>query len=526
MPPSLALAVWFALLVLLLRFDPAKEPGTSLALWVPLIWIFIVGSRLPSQWLEGQLGTAAGAFEEGNPLDRAVFSILILLAIVILLSRSFNWGVFLTRNFFLVAFIAFALLSVLWSDFPFVAFKRWFRDLGNYLMVLVVLTDPHPIEALRTVFRRFCYLLIPLAVVLIKYFPMIGRYYSFWTGAVMYIGPTTGKNDLGALCLVSGLFFFWDTLVRWPERKERQTKRIIVLNLVFIAMTIWVLNLANSATSRVCLLLGCLIIAAVHSKLFKRRLAVLKVAIPTFFVLYLILAFGFDINADVAGAVGRDPTLTDRTLIWKTLLAIKTNPLLGTGYESFWLGPRVNTVWKQFGRLNEAHNGYLEMYLNLGLTGLFLLCGLLMASYRKIWKDLALNSSVASLSLALWTVILFYNVTEAAFKFHIMWAVFLMIAILVPVSEESRMGSAGAPKNGVATARFRNISFGIDKSPQAKLRPGDRAAMSGKIEPSRTTVDGDPRTRWYNSTKNGSSEAVTAKRPSVVTPHGHQKKGR
>jgi exopolysaccharide production protein ExoQ len=490
MSPSIALLVWFALLLLLLRFDPAKESRTSLALWVPLVWIFIVGSRLPSQWLEGQLGTAPGAFEEGNPLDRAVFSILILLALVILLSRSFNWGGFLTRNFILVAFISFALMSVLWSDFPFVAFKRWFRDLGNYLMVLVVLTDPHPIEALRTVFRRFCYLLIPLAVVLIKYFPSIGRYYSFWTGAVMYIGPTTGKNDLGALCLVSGLFFFWDTLVRWPQRKERQTKRIIVLNLAFIAMTIWVLNLANSATSRVCLLLGCLIIAAVHSKLFKRRLTILKVAIPTFFVLYLILAFGFDINADVAGAVGRDPTLTDRTLIWKTLLAMKTNPLLGTGYESFWLGPRVNTVWKQ------------------------------------IWKDLTLNSSVASLSLALWTVILFYNVTEAAFKFHIMWAMFLMIAILVPVSEESRMHSAGMLKSGLATARFRNISLGNDGSAHAKLRPIDRASTSDMIEPSRRTLDGAPRSRWYNSTKDGSSEAVEAKRPLVVTPHGHQKKGR
>jgi len=517
MPSSIALLLWFVLLLLLLRFDPAKEPGTSLALWVPLIWIFIVGSRLPSQWLEGQLGTAAGAFEEGNPVDRAVFSILILLAIVILLSRSFNWGGFLTRNFFLVAFIIFALMSVLWSDFPFVAFKRWFRDLGNYLMVLVVLTDPHPIEALRTVLRRFCYLLIPLAIVLIKYFPLIGRYYSFWTGAVMYIGPTTGKNDLGALCLVSGLFFFWDTLVRWPERKERQTKRIIVLNLVFIAMTLWVLNLANSATSRVCLLLGCLIIAAVHSKLFKRRLTILKVAIPAFFVLYLILAFGFDINSDVAGAVGRDPTLTDRTLIWETLLATKTNPLFGTGYESFWLGPRVNAIWKQFGRLNEAHNGYLEVYLNLGLTGLFLLCGFLMASYRKIWKDLTPNVSLTSLSLALWTVILFYNVTEAAFKFHIVWSIFLLVAIGIPVPEESRMPSVGALERGMPTARFRNASLGNNRSVEARLRSADPDKNSARTTLSNGTGDGTPRARWSTVAVRGPLVASRPDRPKKDT---------
>jgi exopolysaccharide production protein ExoQ len=506
MPPSLALLIWFAFLLALLRFDPAKEQGVSLALWVPLAWIFIVATRLPSQWFGGQLSNAAAAFEEGNPLDRTIFTVLIVLAIIILFSRSFNWGGFLTRNFFFIAFVSFALVSVLWSDFPFVTFKRWFRDLGNYVMVLVVLSDPRPLEALCTVFRRFGYLLIPLSIVLIKYFPLIGRYYNVWTGAAMYIGPTTGKNDLGALCLVSGLFFFWDTLRRWPQRKERRTKRILFLNFVFIAMTIWVFNLANSATSRVCLVLGCLIVAAVYSQVFKRRLSFVKVAIPACVVLYLVLAFGFNINADVASAVGRDPTLTDRTLIWKTLLSINTNPILGTGYESFWLGPRVNSVWKEFGKLNEAHNGYLEVYLNLGLIGLFLLCGFLMTSYRKIWKDFATNSSIASFSLAMWTVIVFYNVTEAAFKFHTMWIMFLMIAISVPDSK-----------------RLLKPSFGNDRSGEAKLRPAGRAPA---IEPSSGSGNGGLRTRWYNPIGDEPSVAVEAKRPLIVTRPGHQKKGR
>jgi transposase len=35
-----------------------------------------------------------------------------------------------------------------------------------------------------------------------------------------------------------------------------------------------------------------------------------------------------------------------------------------SGYESFWLGPRLLWVWEQAGGVNEAHNGYLEVYLN------------------------------------------------------------------------------------------------------------------------------------------------------------------
>ena len=77
-------------------------------------------------------GQVAQALEEGNPVDSAISSALILLAIGILMSRSFKWGSFFSRNIALVAFLSFALLSVCWSDFPFITFKRWFRDLGNY----------------------------------------------------------------------------------------------------------------------------------------------------------------------------------------------------------------------------------------------------------------------------------------------------------------------------------------------------------------------------------------------------------
>ena len=433
MPPSIALLLWLTLLIGLLWFDPAKVPETSLALWVPVTWMFIVGSRLPSQWFGGQVGQAAQALEEGNPLDRSAYFILMLLAIGILISRSFNWGDFFARNLALVVFLSFALLSVMWSDFPFVAFKRWFRDLGNYLVILVALSDPQPLEAIRTVLRRLCYLLIPLSVLLVKYYPEIGKQYDQWTGVAMYAGAATSKNMLGVLCLVSGLFFFWDTVTRWSDRKERETKRIILADGAFLAMTLWLLNLSDSATSRICLVLGCLIIAAVHSKAFQRHPGFLKMGILIGVCLYLILSFGFgiDINAVVAEAVGRNPTLTGRTDIWKVLLNMHTNPLVGTGYQSFWLGPRLQWVWNQpgIGRINETHNGYLDIYLNLGLIGLFLLAGFLVAIYRTICRRLEPLSSRGALSLVVWTVLVFYNVTKAAFQGGLLWLTLLLGAV-------------------------------------------------------------------------------------------------
>jgi hypothetical protein len=446
MPPFLALVLCLGFIWWLLRHDPAKESKTSLALWVPLIWIFIIASRLPSQWFGGgETESALEALQEGNPLDRTVFALLILLAVGILISRSFRWGNFLAHNFFLAAFLLFALVSVFWSDFSFVSFKRWFRDLGAYLVILVVLTDRQPLEAIGTLLRRLCYLLIPISILLIKYYPQMGKQYDFWIGTSVFVGATTSKNMLGVLCLVSGIFFFWDIVTRWPDRKERPTRRILFVNLAFIGMTLWLLHLADSATSRVCLTLGCLVVAAAHRKSMKRNPFLLKVLIPTSLCLYMILQFGFGINGALAGLVGRNSTFTGRTELWNILLSMHTNPLVGTGYEGFWLGPRLQMIWAKFAVVNEAHNGYLEIYLNLGLIGLFLLSGFLITSYRTICKRLMPHSSFGALSLALWTVLLFYNVTEAAFKGgQLMWLAFLLGAISVPPRVEDEVRSAVA----------------------------------------------------------------------------------
>ena len=444
MPPLLALLLWFILLLGLLCFDPAKDSHVSAALWVPVIWMFIIGSRLPSQWLGGQTGSVAEVLQEGNPLDRTVDLMLILLAIVILMSRSLQWDKFFTRNFVLVAFISFGLLSVLWSDFPFIAFKRWFRDLENYFAVLVILTDRHPLEAVRTVLRRLAYLLIPLSILLNKYFPQLSKQYDEWTGAAMFVGATTSKNMLGALCLVSGLFFFWDTVTRWKERKKNRMKHTLLVNLAFFGMTLWLLDLSNSATSRVCLVIGCLVILATHSKIFQRHPGFIKAMIPSCFLLYLILAFGFDLNGQLASQVGRDSTLTGRADIWRAVLSTHTNPLVGTGYESFWLGPRLKIIWPLVGPVNESHNGYLEVYLNLGLIGVFLLGGLLFGSYRQICKLLTSCFDLGSLLVALWTIALFYNMTEAAFKSQLMWVTFLLVIVVAPERAASHTESLEA----------------------------------------------------------------------------------
>jgi exopolysaccharide production protein ExoQ len=445
MPPNLALALWFVGMIALFRFDKTKHPRTSAALWLPVVALFIIGSRSPTQWLSGGVSISAQSFEEGSPVDRVISLCLILVAMAIVMSRSFKWNKFLSLNIAFVAMVAFGLVSVAWSDFPFVAFKRWFRDAGGYLILLVALSDTDPLEAVRAVLRRVSYLLVSLSILVNKYFEGISRTYDSWTGVGYFQGVATSKNMLGQICLVSGLFFFWDSAARWKDRKQGKTRQILLVNVTFLLMTLYLLKTAQSTTSTVCLFLGGSVIAASYSKIMSRRQGLLKVFVPASFVLYLALNFGLNMSGTLAQSVGKDPTLTDRTKIWAFLLTMHTNPLIGTGYQSFWLGSRLQYFWDYsgLGHINEAHNGYLGLYLDQGLLGVGFLTVFLFSSYRLMCKNLTQSRHIAVLGMAGWTSIVFYNMSEASFGSGMLFWTFLLGAISIPIPKMKRHIASG-----------------------------------------------------------------------------------
>ena len=410
-------------------------------------------------WLHG--GSTAGeltaqSVESGSSLDEVVFLFLILTSLWVLSRRPINWGRLFSQNSALVAFLFFALLSLCWSGFPFITFKRWFRDLGNYLAMLVVISDAQPMEATRTVLRRLTYLLIPLSIVLIKYFPDLSNSYDAWTGALMVAGVATSKNTLGTIFLVCGVFLLWDSLIRWPDRKNRRTRQTLVVNASFVGMVLWLVNITKSTTSEICLVLGCFVLVALRTQISKRHSRALKVLVPSAFLLYLLLDFGLGLNGKMAEAVGKSPTLTDRTFIWAFLLKMHTDPLFGTGYQSFWIGPRLQYFWQYSGQghINEAHNGYLEIYLELGLIGVLLMATFLVKAYRTICRNLNNGSQLAALGMAMWIILLFYNMSEAALEAGLLYTVFLITVVNTYAPQRTNPGRVSPRKHAETESAY------------------------------------------------------------------------
>jgi len=151
------------------------------------------------------------------------------------------------------------------------------------------------------------------------------------------------------------------------------------------------------------------------------------------------------------GALGKDPTIHGRTEIWSLVLGLHTNPWVGTGFESLWLGPRLEKMWAALPNFhaNEAHNGYLEVYLNLGWTGIFFIAILLVTGYKRITSGIRRNPEKASLFLGFLLCTLFYAFSEAAFRtLTVSWAFLLLVIVAgsarVLFSSSLRAGRAHA----------------------------------------------------------------------------------
>jgi exopolysaccharide production protein ExoQ len=411
----------------LFRLSREADVETSKALWIPTFWVFIAASRNVSAWLQYSSGGGSDQYLEGSPLDRAVLSAALALGVIVLLGRAQRVGMLLRSNFPILLYFLYCGISALWSDFPDVSFKRWFRALGDVVMVLIVLTDPNWPVALRRLLARVGNVVVPLSIVFIRYFPQLGRSYTTG-GAGTWTGVGTDKNALGMISMAFGLASIFRFLELYREKKNARRTRPLIAQGAMIVMTFYLLYEAHSATALACFFLAGVPMVLTFLFQWARRQVIVHVMV--FGALGVACSALFlNIGSGMVEELGRDTTLTGRTNIWHFALRMVQNPLLGSGFESFWVGPRLAEMERLIQQsVNQAHNGYIEVFLNLGWAGVALLSVLLITAYLRIASALRWGAPAASLRLAYFIVAVAYNFTEAAFKMMgLVWITFLLV---------------------------------------------------------------------------------------------------
>jgi exopolysaccharide production protein ExoQ len=461
---------------LLFYFNRDKSVRTSKALWLPVIWIWLVGSRAVSQWfgmgprgLEGTL--------EGNPVDAAVFAALMVIGVIVLFGRRKKVGAYLAVLTPIVVYSLYCLISVTWAPYFAPALKRWTKDVGDVVMVLIIVTETQTLGALRRVYSRVAFVLFPFSIALIRY-TTLGRVWDN-DGKLAIVGVTDNKNTLGLIAFVISLGVLWN--LRWliMSRGEPNRGRRMVAEGIVLAFGLYLLDVAHSATSLACFLLGSGLILATHLHTITHRPSRVHLL-----CLAIILAgCGALVFGDVAAdALGRDSNLSGRTFMWAAMLPAVSNPVIGVGFDSFWTSPNAAIFhrnldllhWYHAEQINEAHNGYIEVYLNLGWIGVCLIACILTTGYWRACKAFRRDPEPSGLMLTYIITGAIYNITEAGFRTLSPQWVFILLAV-VTVSGIN----AGLFADETTNRSRVRMGGSRDRWGQAPPEPDQEAALPG-----------------------------------------------
>lgn len=449
----LFLIIFLIAAVMLLAYaylDP-RTVRVSRMIWIPFAWLFIASSRPMSEWLSPGApgGYESDAYLDGSPLDRNLLTLLIAAAVWVLVRRWTKVKAILRANPYLLIFFGYCAASMFWADYPFVVFKRWVRSVGDIAMVLIILTESNPVQAFNKLMTRLSAILIPLSIVFIRFFPSLGRSYTRG-GSPMWTGVGTDKNALGMICMIFGISLLWRGLNVYADGQDPLRKRRLIGIGGLFAMILYLLLVVNSQTAFACFVLASTLLALTAVNSVFRKQAFLHLTMGAMIGLTFSTLF-LGLGSSALSGLGRDSSLTGRTEVWETVLPFAVNPLIGAGYENFWIGTRLHEITAILGGLNQAHNGYIETYLNIGWVGLILLGMVVAVTYRNTVRGLRTEPDVSRLKLAFVLICLVYNFTEASFKMMSpVWIMFLWAALKTPTRCSERVRQAA----GRAKARF------------------------------------------------------------------------
>ncbi|WP_255568062.1 O-antigen ligase [Brevundimonas sp. PAMC22021] len=267
------------------------------------------------------------------------------------------WPAWLMAGVLLV--LAFA--SKYWSIDPEVTQRRVIAMAINAVFALY-LGAAFRGAALPRLLMHTCLVMAVGSLIMVFAYPQIGVHQA--DNAGMWRGLWYEKNQMG-LVMVVGAASAAACLAVGDRRPWTALATFGLCSLLVLA--------SQSKTSLLCLLLGAGFIGGVWS--LRRGGAVMTVAGLWGGVL---LAGGaawlwFVDSAAVLTALGKDPSLTGRTLIWESLMRrVAERPWTGYGFSAFWgrdsvpaAFVRQETSWP----VPSAHNGWIDLLVQLGWPG-------------------------------------------------------------------------------------------------------------------------------------------------------------
>lgn len=402
-----------------------------------LVLLLFSGALLPFLWLEGGTFTEPDA-SSGDPRVQVVWFIIYLVTFFLLAARWQYAVQVAARNKLLWVLVGIALTSVLWSDVPDITLRHGVALIGTTAFGLYFAARYKMSEQ-----QRLLGWALAIAAVLSLVFALALPSYGVSSGidAQGWRGVYSHKNQLGSIMALSTLVFLLLALTSRKRRWVAGAGLILSFGLVIFS---------NSVSGLVvCVLL--LALLPVYRALRWRITLAVPFLISAWLLIGGVVMWGLYNAETILGALGRDITLTGRTNLWPLVITmISQRPWLGYGYSGFWAadkGAYFSFALNGF-QATGAHNGFLDLWLQLGLLGVlvFVLSLLLAIPRAAAWARLS-KTTEGLWPLMYLTFMLLYSMSESSFlnRNDIYWTLYAATVFSLPARQNSA-GSTGGEK--------------------------------------------------------------------------------
>ncbi len=255
-------------------------------------------------------------------------------------------------------FLAIILFSLLWSE-DLASSLLYLKGLIRIYLLAIYLVMRYP---LKEQMRLFAWAL-GASTLLSLFFSAVmpGYIHTAPELAGMWSGIYGHKNELGYMMAWSaGLFMHLGLSI----------KRYRWLMWTICGMAVCVIVFSRSTTSLM-ILFAMVLLLPLYRILKKTNYKLQVIMIGLALLLVVSFAMLLMTNAGaIAGASGKDLTLSGRSDLWEIVGAkIWERPLQGYGFYAFWTSPAAAQLRATYDWASNAHNGFLELLLELGFLG-------------------------------------------------------------------------------------------------------------------------------------------------------------
>ena len=285
-----------------------------------------------------------------------------------------------------------------------------------------------------------------------------------WTQGNLFTGDRiqgiVGNSNLLAYVAMIGLIIFAVELAiigtqRW----------VSVVSLLMAGGAIWLAKSSGIAFALAAVAVSAVVSIAAEGKPTEVRHRYYRVA---WAAAALAAATVLLFRREVFELLGKSPDMTGRTGIWKSVLGlIEQRPIVGWGWISHWV-PGVEP-FEGLAVINkvpyyQAHNAFLDIWLQLGIIGLALFTLALFLTFVPLWRLAVRHTS----ALYLWPILLLIglivqNLAESRMLIEIGWVLTSMLIIKVNEPDEKLEPRGRSPKRARAKATLSALGSGLAK---------------------------------------------------------------